>query len=524
MQKSVWDRNFCVILPFVIKRTTKTIMTNKTPFYILMTLAMMLVSLPALVSCNKDKDNDDSTYSYSESQMTTLVTAFGLQADAEVLANLDSVHFTVDYDNGLIYNADSLPKGTDITELKVTVSFLNTVKSAIFTISGATEQADTTINYTTAMTKSLDFTGKTTLTVVSADESQTKEYEIKVLVHKENPDTLIWPKSWRRDLPGYRHSAIGLKAVKQGDLYRIMNYNGYESYLLTASSPNQGTWDKQLVNLPFTPQIPTLAAADDALYMLDTDGMLYTSPDGLEWAACGVKWHSILGCYEDRALGIVKGDDGYYHDEYPHSDGFTAARVEDNFPVSNSSGMIVTDNKWTFSQQAMVVGGIDSNGHALSDVWGYDGNRWGKINNSHSSSLPALTDATLFSYYTYKTLNGTRRYGRQATWYVMGGKLADGTLNSNIYLSNTQGITWTKGDSTICQAGYMPKFYGAQAFVNFETLTPSSPANAPRRVVVPVTSWECPFIYLFGGYNDQDALLPYVWRGVYNRLTNTPVY
>jgi hypothetical protein len=105
----------------------------------------------------------------------------------------------------------------------------------------------------------------------------------------------------------------------------------------------------------------------------------------------------------------------------------------------------------------------------------------------------------------------------------MGGKKADGTLNSNIYLSTTQGITWTKGDSTMTQAGFMPKFYGAQAFVNEETLTPNAGQYLPRRVQTLVASWECPFIYLFGGYNDQGALLPYVWRGVYNRMTNYPV-
>ena len=499
-------------------------MTNRHPLYILLALAMVTMSLPALLSCNKDKDEDDSTYSYSTSQQTTLVTGFALQADAEVLASLDSVHFTVDYDNGLIYNADSLPKGTDITELKVTVQFLNGVQSAVFSITGATVQPDTTITYTSSMSKTLDFTGKTVLTVTSSDGSQVKDYDVKVLVHKENPDTLVWPKSWRRDLPGYRHSAIGHKAVKQGDLYRIMNFNGSESYLLTATSPNQGEWDKQRVYLPFTPQIQSLAATDDMLYMLDADGVLFSSPDGVEWASCGVTWYSVLGTYEDRVLGIVKGADAYYHDEFPHSDGFTADVVEDGFPVSNSSGMIVTDNQWTVSQQAMIVGGLDSEGKLLADVWGYDGRHWGKINNSHTNSLPALADATLFSYYTYKALSGVRRYGRQETWYVMGGKLADGTLNNKIYLSNTQGITWTEGDSTITQSSIMPKFYGAQAFVNFETLTANAAAGAPRRVATPVTTWECPFIYLFGGYDDQGALLPYVWRGVYTRMTHYPVY
>ena len=487
-------------------------------------MALMVMSLPALVSCNNDDDDDDTTYTYSTSQQTTLVKGFALQADADVLANLDSVHFTIDYDKGLIYNADSLPVGTDISELKVTVEFLNTVSAAVFSITGATVQADTTINYTTSMSKALDFTGKTVLTVTSADGSLVKDYEIKVLVHNENPDSLIWNKSWRRSLPGFRNSAIGLKAVKQGDVYRIMNYNGGESFLFTATSPDQETWDKQAVNMPFVPQIPSLTATADALYMLAADGTLYTSADGLEWTSCGVIWHSVLGAYGGRVLGIMQGSDGYYHDEYPRGDGFAASMVEDGFPVGHASDMIVTENEWTVSQQAMIVGGKDSNGNALSNVWGYDGTGWGKINNIHSSSLPAITDATLFAYYTYIPLPGTRRYGRQESWYLMGGKLADGSLNDNIYLSNTQGITWSKGGSTICQPSFMPKFYGAQAFVNFETLTAGGAANAPRRVTTLVTSWQCPFIYLFGGYNEQDALLPYVWRGVYNRMTNYPVY
>ena len=89
-------------------------MTNRSPLYLLTTIAVLLSSLASFTSCNKDNDNDDS-YSYSSSTQTTLVTGFALQADAKVLSNLDSVHFTVDFDRGLIYNADSLPKGTDIS-------------------------------------------------------------------------------------------------------------------------------------------------------------------------------------------------------------------------------------------------------------------------------------------------------------------------------------------------------------------------------------------------------------------------
>lgn len=497
-------------------------MINKTPLYLLLTMALLLSSLTSLTSCNKDKDDDD-IYSYSTSTQTTLVTGFSLQADADVLTSLDSVHFTVDYDNGLIYNADSLPVGTDITALKVTVNFLNTVQSAVFTITGATNQADTTISYTSSMTKSLDFTGKTTLTVTSYDETQVKNYDVKVLVHKVNPDSLVWPMSWRRDLPGYQSGVTGYKAVQQGNLYRVMTQSATECCLWTATAPNQGTWSKMVLNLDFTPVVSSLVATGEALYVLANDGLLYTSLDGTQWTSCGVMWYSILGAYDNRVLGVVRGDDAYYHDEYPHTEGFVSTAVEDGFPVSRSSNLVQAANTWAVDHQAILVGGVDSQGNVISDTWGYDGTTWGKINNIHST-LPALTEATLFCYYTYKSLPGVRRYGRQVTWYVMGGKKADGKLNKTIYLSNAQGVIWTEGDSTIAQPGYMPPFYGAQAFVSHETLTTDATSYVPRRVKSMDSTWDCPFIYLFGGLNEQGTLLPYVWRGVYNRLTNYPVY
>lgn len=499
-------------------------MINRIPRYILMALAMAFVALPALVSCNKDDKNDDSIYTYSTSEQTTLVTGFALQADANVLANLDSVHFTVDYDNGLIYNADSLPKGTDISALKVRVDFLNTVNSAVFSITGAAYQADTTISYTTSMTKSLDFTGKTVLTVTSADKQLVKDYEVKVLVHKVNPDSLIWPMNWRRDLPGNDGNTRAHKTVKQGDLYRSMAYDGTTCTLLTATVPNQGVWEKQTLDLPFEPMVNTLVASDDELYMLASDGILFASEDGVEWASCGVTWHSLLGVYEGRALGIVSCTDSYYHDEFPRSEGFTAEAVEDGFPVAHSSDMIVTDNNWTISQQAIIVGGVDSQGQMLNNVWGYDGEQWGKINSIHSSELPTIADATLFPYYTYTALSGVRRYGLQETWFLMGGRLSDGKLNDKIYLSSTQGITWAQADTTITQASHITPFYGAQAFVLNEELTASGPSRQPSRISSFDGTWDCPFIYLFGGYNADGELLPYVWRGVYLRMTNYPVY
>lgn len=497
-------------------------MTDKNSWYLMLAVAVMLTSLLSLSSCKKDKDDDD-TFTYSSSRQTTLVRTFNLQTDSEVLASLDSVYFTIDYDRGLIYNADSLPVGTDITGLKVTMQFMNTVSSAVFSISGATHQADTTIEYTSSMTQSLDFTGRTQLKVTSADMSQEKVYEVKVLVHKVNPDSLAWPQSQRRDLPGMDNAATAYKVVKTDDGYCALSTDGTTVDLLTASHPGQGTWSRTRLSLPFEPQVASLTSTGLALYMLATDGELYTSVDGMSWTSCGVQWHSVLGAYDDRVLGIIAGSDGYYHDEYPRGGTFASTRVEDGFPVHGASDMIIADNSWAMSPQAMIAGGIDAAGKTLNTVWGYDGTTWGRISSSTGNTLPALSGATLFAYYTYRSASGVRRYARQSTWYLMGGRLANGSLNRNIYLSSNQGIKWTAGDSTMCQASYMPAFYGAQAIVDTETCTAAAGSLAPRRAAALVTSWECPYIYLFGGYDAQGRLLPNVWRGVYIRLSNYPL-
>jgi len=483
----------------------------------------MVLSLMAVASCNKD-DDDDDVYTYSESEMTTLITAFGLQENDNVMDNLDSVFFTVDVDNGLIYNADSLPVGTNVTKLVATIDFMNTVSSAVFTIKGGTLQKDTTINYSTSSTDSIDFTGNVKLTVTSYDQSYVKVYDVKVNVHKMEPDSMMWNLDWRRDLPGATDNVITSKTVLQGSTYRCLVHNGDSYVLSSATEPNQETWEKQTVSFSFTPQVTSLTANDNYLYILDTDGELYSSEDGITWSDCNEQWYSIVGGYEDRVLGIWTDGSAYYHDEYPLRDGFAPTPVEDGFPITGSSQLVHADNSWVVTSQSMMVGGLNKNGYMVSDVWGYDGARWGQINDDHSDTLPELAGATLFPYYTYTNLSGTLRYKKHVTWFIVGGTLADGSLNKVVYTSNNQGINWTVADTACQMANHIPLFTGAQAYVNFETLYATTSSSAPRRVSSVVTSWPCPYIYLFGGYDRDGDALPFVWRGVYTRMTFYPLY
>jgi len=311
----------------------------------------------------------------------------------------------------------------------------------------------------------------------------------------------------------------------QGLIYRCLTLDGGHYILASAIEPNQEEWAVDTLSLPFTPQVASLAATDEAMWMLDTDGELYSSEDGLTWSDCNVQWHSIVGGYEDRVLGIKSDGTAYYHDEYPARDGMVPTVIETGFPIEGSSQLVAADNAWTVSNQSIMVGGVDSNGNLVNEVWGYDGARWGQITDDHGDTLPALKGAALVPYYTYKHLSGTLRYSKQVTWFVIGGTLADGSLNNVVYISRNQGIGWAAADSVWQMPAHIPAMTGAQAYVNSETLYASnSGSGAPRRVATLVTSWECPYLYLFGGYDREGALLRNVWRGVYLRLSYYPLY
>ena len=63
-------------------------------------------------------------------------------------------------------------------------------------------------------------------------------------------------------------------------------------------------------------------------------------------------------------------------------------------------------------------------------------------------------------------------------------------------------------------------FSNAQAYVMTSTYT----ARLARpRIIKPIESWECPFVYLFGGVNASGELNNCIWRGVINRLTFKPI-
>lgn len=498
-------------------------------------------------SCNDDSSSDDSEVIYSSTQ----VKSFSLKADSNVLSALDSVFFSIDLVNAQIFNADSLPYGTPTNKLvlNITTDVCSKVELNVPLKNGG----DTVVNYLTNSTDSIDFSnGPVRMHLVSYDGKAERDYTIKVNVHKIEPDSLYWNKTAMRKLPTNLASPLEQKTVKYNDkVYTLVSAgesvaeeSGVCNYTLAITdNPYNDEWTIKGVSFGFTPQISSFAATDNALYILDANGLLYTSTDGATWGYVAEKWHAIYGGYANKVLGVKEDNGKYILVTHPNSSEITAPA---DFPIEGASQLCPLTSKWTLDPQVVMMGGRTASGEITNTVWGYDGKQWAKF----SGNFPkALNKATMFNYQISQTDTLTWRTKELQVLIAMGGETASG-LNDKVYVSRNSGLDWKEGDELLQLPEYIAPRYDAQAIV-VNTVDSDADVAAARsrssrawieygdrplprwwmpvtndilsRAVTPVTQWEVPYIYLFGGYDRNGKLFDTVWRGVINRLTFKPL-
>lgn len=490
------------------------------------------------VSCNSDDDYETEEYVPSSN---VAITSFSLEANSKILANLDSVHFTIDLERALIYNADSLPKGTDVSRMLVNLQS-GGANVEVNVKNGTRISADTTFTYSNA--DSIDFTGDVHIIVTAADEVTKRTYTVKVNVHEMLPDSLCWNRLARRDLPSIGGRVLEQRTVKyQGKAYCLMNEgDGYT--LASIDNPGNNVWSKQELALGFTPDVRSLTATDDAAYILDTEGNLYSSHNLTSWQPCGTAWKVITCGYAGTALGVAQSDGGVLkHVAYPAIEG-AEVPVEPTFPLTGTSDMVMIDSQWNLAPVGIVTGGTDASGRVTGDTWGFDGSRWAKIS---EFAIPPHTGMVMVPYTTFAVASNWT-VTEYPTLVAFGGQLPDGTPDNTLYISRDNGVNWNRGDSLLQLPDYIERVACADAVVFSSTLSVDSrsaigddewtwmPAiglpvwcsvltGVPAsRATQPVQEWECPYIYVFGGVNATGTLSNNVWRGVINRLTFKPIY
>lgn len=484
-------------------------------------------------SCNSDSDDEIAEVVYSSTQ----VKSFKLKANANILSSLDTVFFSIDLANAQIYNADSLPYGTSVNKLVVQIA--TDACSVVELNVPRKNQADTVINYLTNSTDSIDFSnGPVKLHLVSFDGDSERDYTIRVNVHQMEPDSLYWNEMAKRALPTELSAPTKQKTVKYQGNVVCLTGDGKNYNLAYIENPYNDDWQVESVSFGFTPEVSTLTATEEALYILATDGTLYSSADGKEWQSTAQQWHHIYGGYEEKLLGVKEGDTGYVLVTYPIGSEVVAPA---EMPIESTSQMAELTSKWSTQLQTIILGGRMASGELSRAVWGYDGKQWAKI----SEKFPkAIGNASMFNYRVAEVDTITWQVTELPVLIALGGENAT-ELNKKVYVSRNSGIDWKEGDELLQMPKYILPRTQAQAIVVGQSVEASRSSmsswkayqSAPlpgwwkvasetwyeSRAVAPITEWEVPYIYLFGGYDQSGVLYDSIWRGVINRLVFKPL-
>ena len=498
---------------------------RKRQFLFFQILAVCIVSA---VSCNSKTDEDESEIVVTPAMVA--VKNFYLKSNDSVLHNLDSVFFSIDLNTGVIFNADSLPKGTKVDRLVPSITFANTMMKAELSFL-KDNRIDTVSNYLTNPDDSIDFSRPVLLNVTAEDGVNTFTYQIKVNVHTQDPDSLVWANLQTSSLPSRYENPVAQHTVtNKNAVYILVEESNGEYTLSTSEDINEGKWSISGFTAEFTPQVNSLTATEDSFYILDTEGNLYQSQDAITWATTGLQWIKIIGAYNNSVLGIKAGEQSYIHTCYPLYSGFSETPVEDGFPLFETSVLGLIETDWADLPMAILAGGIDQAGDISSAVWAFDGSVWAIIN---YSDLPELMSPMLVRYVVYRNTPAAFKQRRFDVWLVIGGVDGDNEMNRKVFMSYDNGVNWSLAPEMMQLPEIVPSLAEADAIVaEYSLSTDLSEAwkkeNIGSRSSYSIDgfdiTWECPYIYLFGGYSlPSDASLnTKIWRGVLQRLKFTP--
>lgn len=492
---------------------------------------LLAAAVISLAGCNKEEESTLKTVTMNVPAVA--VTNFYLRADNKVLHGLDSVFFSIDLENGVIFNADSLPKGTKIEKLIPVMTFSSTVEGAVIEMTGGNARTGS-VDYKKNPTDSIDFSGRVQLTLTSKDDLK-RTYELKVNVHRSEPDSLSWGQTAYAELPCEGQSPRAQRTILNGNTYYCLTEENDGTHTLaTTTDLFSYQWSRRKVSVPAGANIETLCIASDVFYLLDSDGHLLAAPSAtMTWEATGEKWINLTGVYDGHVLGLALKDGKVMHAHYPAGGNIVDTPAAASFPVKGHTIMQPIENDWTNEPTGFLFGGETASGELSSSVWAFDGESWIEIDNG---GAPALSGAVLCPYYNYRKTSTSWLQTEYKAWFIFGGRMTDGTLNRTLYISYDNGVNWRKASQLLQLPDFIPGLEGADCVLGRKSMESNldeawtraaMPRDTPRRIAYEIDGydirWECPYIYIFGGRTASGELNSRVWRGVLERLRFIPL-
>lgn len=480
--------------------------------------------------------NSNDVESVEDTASNVAIYSFSLSKNDSVLENLDTVFFSIDLDKAQIFNADSLPYGTPTNKLVPVIRTFDKVSKAELKVTRA-NGTDTVYDYLTNYTDTIDFSnGPVLFTVASPNGDIEATYTIKVNVHQVMTDSLVWGETSRTGLPSALAAPKLQHTVKIGNTTYCLTTD-LSTWSMSKRQGTEGEWESYASSVPAGANIDEMCANEEGIFIV-ADGEIYKSSDeGRTWGSTGVKANYIYGAYGNTVLYSVSHDNEWFTGVYP---GGAEEPLPSGMPVMGTSQFVNFSFPLAGSVVSTMIGGRDGDDLFVKDTWGYDGTSWARIS---TVPLPNGFEGMILVPYFSFTVSELFQVTEHSILLAFSGR-NDDYMNDTVYLSNDCGRTWQVAGSLMQLPDYFPEVAYAQAYI--ETLTLGSRSAAEwlsfpteyripgtakvmppfmpmSRATEPITTWDCPYIYFYGGMQRNGTLSTYIWRGVINRLTFKPI-
>lgn len=436
-----------------------------------------------LSSCLDSKDKTYDVEVYKNCQ----IASFKLENDS--VAGLANTVFTIDQLNGRIFNADSLPCGTEVEKVVCTIVYQN---EYAVTSNKVNQQAYGDSILVWNGTDSLDFSKPVKFTIGAYDEVTSKSYTAQVNVHTVVPDSMEWSIYSNRitgqaikEQKAIAHDYMGMESY----LLYIRTTKGYSLY--QAPVEDAVNWvEIALSGLPASGiPLSQITEYNDVLYIPSAEGILYQSVDGQVWSEVStplsVKY--LLGFVkEDKnsssGMAAIVEKEGVltFASMNEAKEWSTGLAVPELFPLTGF-GNVNYENM--YREYLMVAGGRDKSGTVLSTTWGtMDGLSWAVLTDEEVDNFGAREGVMLTQY--------------DDGLFLAGGLNKEGFGSSDIFISKDHGVTWTLSDKLVV----FPVNFGGKGFSS---------------VLVDKDQ----FMLVFAGKTRENTdELDKIWRGRINRL------
>ena len=391
-----------------------------------------LLSLMFLgVSCMNDDDKntvDLSPYaslnSFSVADMlmyTDAVTAEGKDTVVKQVVVGINYPFIIDQKNLEVYNPDSLPLGTDVTGVNVSVQS----DGVVFIYVDSLE----TFVYLSS-TDSLNFTKPRRMLVQSLDGEHSKEYKVRLNVHKADPEAMSWTNVVAPNI------VEPMRALAFGGKMLVLGKNPDGALLVAESPMDIVEWSEpiEITTLPLSAQLSSVQQFNDVLYAV-ADGVLYSSTDGSNWSAVVADgaFETLLTASSESLWAVVDGSLAYTNDGTSFA---KTIALPEQFPTENVSSAVYPLVTNPFISRYLLIGYAKDRTPAYPVVWSRlsTEDNWIQYpaDEEEAYRCPAFENMTVVRYD-----NSLYAFGGKATI----GETAISSFES-FYASKDNGLTW----------------------------------------------------------------------------------